>query len=112
MREKVRRGAAAEFLKFFCQLARDAKLPLWHDLDASLKRSYEPIRRFEEDEVHSLSTAAYNSRSRWPLFTGRNPRNENFSVENPDPSKAVRIAEGPGMIVNGSSAFDACANES
>ena len=49
MCEKVRRRAAAEFLKCFCQLARDAKLPVWHNLDASLKRFYEPIRRFEED---------------------------------------------------------------
>ena len=34
MCKKLAGGAAAEFLEFLCQLARDAKLSLRHDIDA------------------------------------------------------------------------------
>jgi len=40
--------------------------------------------------------AVRNSRSRWPLFAGRNPRKQNFSAENPEPTSAARIDDGPG----------------
>src|SRR5205085_645553 len=43
------RGAAAEFLKFFRELAPKAELSIRHDLDASLERFSEAIRRFEID---------------------------------------------------------------
>src|ERR1043166_257922 len=38
----------AEFLKFFCQLACDTELPIWHNAIASLKRFKKPVRRFKK----------------------------------------------------------------
>src|SRR5207249_5293516 len=40
--------AATEFLEFLCQFACNAKLALWHDVEASAKRSHQPIRRFKK----------------------------------------------------------------
>ena len=41
-------SAATEFFKFFCQLARDAEMPLRHDATASLKCLKKPVRRFKK----------------------------------------------------------------
>src|SRR5215471_7499937 len=41
-------GAATEFLEFLRQFACNAKLALWHDIEASGKRFHQPIRRFKE----------------------------------------------------------------
>src|SRR4029077_5934324 len=41
-------SAAAEFLKFFCQLTCDAQLPFRHNGTASLKCFKKPVRRFKK----------------------------------------------------------------
>ena len=47
MGEKFSSGAASEFFEFLGQLARDAQLSIWQDVDASLERFCQPIRRLE-----------------------------------------------------------------
>src|SRR6478672_11557030 len=41
-------SAATEFLKLFCQLTRDAELPLRHDGSAGMKCFKKPVRRFKK----------------------------------------------------------------
>src|ERR1700736_2491128 len=47
--EQFRRGAAPKFFEFLGELARDAELSIWQDVDASVERFRQTIRRFEKD---------------------------------------------------------------
>src|SRR6266478_2507889 len=48
MSQQFGSGAATEFLEFLCQFACNAKLALWHDVEARGKRFHQPIRRFKK----------------------------------------------------------------
>ncbi len=48
MSQQFGSGAATEFLEFLCQFACNAKLALWHGVEASGKRFHQPIRRFKK----------------------------------------------------------------
>ncbi len=50
-------------------------------------------------EVISECAAAVRALERLPFFTGRKPPNENAWTGNPDPTSAVRTADGPGRTV-------------
>lgn len=47
--EKLSRGTAPEFLELFCEFPGDAKVAVWHDVDACLERFRETIGRFKEE---------------------------------------------------------------
>ena len=48
MRKQFTRGAATKFFEFFGELARDAELSIWQDVDAGPERFREAVRRLEK----------------------------------------------------------------
>jgi hypothetical protein len=48
VREKLAGGTAPEFLEFFGELASDAKVAVWHDVDARFERFREAIPGFKK----------------------------------------------------------------
>jgi hypothetical protein len=49
MGKKFAGGATPKFFKSFCQLSRNAKLPIRHDIGTNGKCLPYPIRRFEKE---------------------------------------------------------------
>ena len=49
VREKLAGGTAPEFLEFFGELAGDAELAAWHDVDAGFERFREAIPGFKKN---------------------------------------------------------------
>src|SRR4029078_13463627 len=79
-------SAATEFLKFLCQLTRNAQLPVRHNATASLKCFEKPVRRLEKEcrllvfgrdpQFALASTAFHRKKSTEREFLGRKSRTE------------------------------------